>query len=396
MRCKICDYQLWNLPSRRCPECGTPFRVSDYEFVPNSVQFRCPHCGQAYYGTGPKGHLVPEAFTCVKCGSPLNMNDMVLLPAEGLEDEQTEVYRMPWLDRRRNGWWRSWWATVKMSLTSPARVMRGLPPDSSVRSAVWFAVATWMVTAGLIMLTTLGLMAVIGLFSGSAPMRGVGMAPLFVLTIFAALALLPVAVWAGIAHVVLLATGGTRYGFGRTCEAIFYSAGTNVLLLIPGCGAYIYWIWWLVSAAIMLKQGQRVHGLRATLAVLALPVLLIACPISMFILSAPRPVTVPAPPPASPLPSPLQKSAESSDLPVARQPMAAKLIGAGAPHPLFCANSTGWHGPAPLRGHGLLETSEAPWRANSPNAGFARHAPLIPGASLPRYGEGFLAAGAHL
>ena len=67
MRCKTCDYQLWNLRSRQCPECGTAFRVSDYDFVPNSVQFCCPHCNQIYYGTSARGQLVPPAFTCVSC-----------------------------------------------------------------------------------------------------------------------------------------------------------------------------------------------------------------------------------------------------------------------------------------------------------------------------------------
>lgn len=65
MRCKKCDYRLWNLPSRVCPECGQPFRPSEFEFPVNSVQFRCPHCNQSYYGTGEKGHLVPIEFECV-------------------------------------------------------------------------------------------------------------------------------------------------------------------------------------------------------------------------------------------------------------------------------------------------------------------------------------------
>ena len=71
MRCKQCDYRLWNLTARRCPECGTPFLPSEFEFVPNSVQFCCPHCGQAYYGTDAKGHLVPPAFTCGRCGAAI-------------------------------------------------------------------------------------------------------------------------------------------------------------------------------------------------------------------------------------------------------------------------------------------------------------------------------------
>ncbi len=73
MRCKTCGYRLWNLTEQRCPECATPFRPSEFEFVPNSVQFCCPHCGQAYYGTGPQGHLEPASFVCAKCGNAIQM-----------------------------------------------------------------------------------------------------------------------------------------------------------------------------------------------------------------------------------------------------------------------------------------------------------------------------------
>ncbi len=276
MRCKTCDYRLWNLKARQCPECGTPFLVSDYEFIPNSIQFCCPDCGQAYYGTGYKGHLVPEAFVCVKCGRSVHMNDMVLLPTEGLEEEQTEPQRMPWLDRQQNGWWRSWLSTVRMALFSPAELMRCLPVGSSAGSAWWFLVATYALLAGVGLCVLVGIVAISGTFGGGGgPGPVVGGLSL----IMVALALVPsvlVIVWAAVTHLVLRLTGGTRYGFGRTCAAVCYSGGTNVLLLVPFCGTYFHWIWWLVSAAVMLREGQRVHGLRATLALLSLPMLPIA------------------------------------------------------------------------------------------------------------------------
>ena len=62
MRCKNCDYRLWNLVSRQCPECGTEFLPHEFEFVLNSVRFCCPYCQQDYYGTGDKGHLEPIEF----------------------------------------------------------------------------------------------------------------------------------------------------------------------------------------------------------------------------------------------------------------------------------------------------------------------------------------------
>ena len=68
MRCPTCDYSLWNLTAKACPECGGTFSTRDFEFVPNTVRFGCPHCNQSYYGTGPRGYLEPDVFDCVSCG----------------------------------------------------------------------------------------------------------------------------------------------------------------------------------------------------------------------------------------------------------------------------------------------------------------------------------------
>ncbi|MCH7792622.1 MAG: zinc-binding dehydrogenase [Planctomycetes bacterium] len=88
MHCKHCDYALWNLRDRICPECGNAFLPSEYEFVPNSIRFCCTECGQDYYGVDDKGHLVPTEFDCVRCGSPQRMDDMLVLPTEGVTEEQ--------------------------------------------------------------------------------------------------------------------------------------------------------------------------------------------------------------------------------------------------------------------------------------------------------------------
>src|SRR5437870_10981399 len=108
MHCKTCDYPLWNLKARQCPECGTPFLPSQFNFVINSVRFCCPHCDQTYYGTGERGHLVPSSFVCVNCARPIAMDEMVLRPAEGVSEQQTQTDRMPWLERAQRGWIKAW------------------------------------------------------------------------------------------------------------------------------------------------------------------------------------------------------------------------------------------------------------------------------------------------
>ena len=112
MKCKQCEYPLWNIAARQCPECGLPFRPSQYEFVPNSVKYCCTGCGQAYYGTDFAGHLFPPRFACVSCGKPCDMDEMVLLPAEGVREDSTLQVKNPWVERRRLGTWSAWWKTV--------------------------------------------------------------------------------------------------------------------------------------------------------------------------------------------------------------------------------------------------------------------------------------------
>src|SRR5688572_3956647 len=118
MRCKTCDYPLWNLKARQCPECGRAFVPSEFEFVLNSVRFCCQHCDQAYYGTGPRGELVPADFVCVACGQRTRMDDMVLRPAQGVEEKQTQVLKMPWLERAQRGRISAWFSTLGMAMAS--------------------------------------------------------------------------------------------------------------------------------------------------------------------------------------------------------------------------------------------------------------------------------------
>jgi hypothetical protein len=62
---------------------------------------------------------------------------------------------------------------------------------------------------------------------------------------------------------------------GRTFNALSYSAGANVLSAVPCIGAYFGWIWWLISAVIMVKTAQRVSAWRAILAVVAPPAVVV-------------------------------------------------------------------------------------------------------------------------
>ena len=288
MRCTSCDYALWNLKTRLCPECGRAFRPGDYEFVRNSVKFCCPHCNQAYYGTGPKGHLVPAEFDCVRCSRRIGMDEMALLPAEGVDEKQTALDYMPWLERRRRGWWRAWGSMVWRALVAPSRLMRSVPESSPVKQAWWFAVAT---NALVMLVSIIPAICVMGVFpllllrlgnpAGATPpvsflvavmggVMGFGIFAGFVM-----LLLVIILLWGIAVQLLLRMSGSVSASIGRTYQALCYSSGVNVTTVIPCLGVYVGWIWWIVSAILMIKEAHKVHGVRATFAVLSFPVALL-------------------------------------------------------------------------------------------------------------------------
>ncbi len=278
MRCRTCDYLLWNLRSRLCPECGSGFRPSEFEFAPSSVQFCCPHCNQSYYGTGEKGRIVPRAFDCVTCEQRIDLDEMVLLPSVGLEEHQTRAERVPWLERRRLGVVKAWFSTVRGSMTHPTRMIRGAPGEGKSFQAWRFSINTIALSAiigpGFFVLTTLLFVLFASVRTGGPAFWGVGLGISLVLVGTVVGALLSIAIWGGLTHVLLRIIGKPDGSLRRTFQALCYSSGPMALGAIPCLGLYtagIGAVWWVVSAVLMVKESQKVDGLRAAIAVLAPP-----------------------------------------------------------------------------------------------------------------------------
>lgn len=278
MRCNDCQYPLWNLRARNCPECGKQFAPSGYHFVPNSVRFCCPHCEQEYYGTGERGQLVPPAFECVTCRNPITMDEMVLRPVRGEEDKTYAVIEpLPWLQRHKAGWIRCWWKTVWRGMIAPNLLMRGLPAEARVGEAWLFAFITLFATlicgAGL----PLGVVAIFDMASGGGDALEIMFAAAAVPLGTLALTLLYIVVWGLTTHWTLLLTGGCERTLSGTFQTICYSVGPNIFIAVPCLGmyclGYVSSIWWIVSAILMLMTLQNVHGGRAALAALVLPII---------------------------------------------------------------------------------------------------------------------------
>lgn len=283
MRCRQCEYTLWNLPTRNCPECGGGFLPSDYEFAPNAVQFCCPHCNQPYYGTDEKGHLVPRAFQCVKCNAPVDMDQMVLRPAAGVKDDGAMRDILPWLAPGQRGFVGRWMATIGRALVMPGRLGRAIPPERPAGQAWWFAAITSLVTSVLsigpicLFFGGLGLFAAGGGGGGGAAFAG----PMMVgMLLFMAIAfggtLVFLGLWGVLSHWLLSLVKGVTRPIGHTYAAIGYASGANLLTAVPCLGSNgLGVIWWIVSAVLALKEAQRTSGGKATFAVVTPPVVIL-------------------------------------------------------------------------------------------------------------------------
>ena len=290
MKCRNCDYSLWRLPGRECPECGTPFRPSEESFKPGKVKFCCPACMQAYYGTSQEGHLVPRTFDCVQCGRHLDMDEMVLLPGDGVGDSEAAVVRTsPWL-RDKLRLHSRWFRTVGWSYVKPAELMAGTAPESSVLSAIWFLVLTQLIILVFGIFVPFGVLIAISAASGG-PITGTVYSGLGVTALFIAGGVVAVLVfstiWGLLTHLTLLMTGGAAHPLSRTLSAVYMSSGTlaiqGVPCVGPYCLGYVVVIWWIISAILMVMRGQRVSGLRASLAVLWPPLLAFLTTVGIYL-----------------------------------------------------------------------------------------------------------------
>jgi hypothetical protein len=285
MFCRTCNYPLWNIRDRRCPECGTDFKPSDFRFVPGAVRFCCPHCAQAYYGTTPEGHLQPKSFLCVNCQKPVEMDQTIVLPAEGVEEEATSAERMPWLDDSR-GFFSRWFKTIGWSMTSPTRLIAQTPLSSSLGKAFRFALITFALYSIAMMVPFCGF-GLFGVLRAGPPTRGAGGAAIgamfatmvmFWFLMSLVLALAWVCLCACMSHGLLLLGGAVEGGLRRTMQCFLYSTGAFALMAVPCLGGYmssVSWIWAAVSAILMIRKSQKVSGGRATFAVLTPPITIV-------------------------------------------------------------------------------------------------------------------------
>lgn len=283
MHCKRCDYPLWDLATRVCPECGLGFSPLDYEFVVNSVRFMCPHCRQPYYGTGENGHLVPRRFTCVKCAHEVDESEMVMLPTSGVTEVQTVGGVVAWREREKRGRVVSFFKGIGQAAFVPHRLARYCGHAAYPLDACWFGLLVVLATV----MCGIGWLGVfISLMEGSRLGMQGNMTDLADLAWRGALWLvIPVvsivilgAAWVGSAQLVLSVGNRRRMDPAKTVECFGYAWGACFLMAVPCLGMYMIpfaLIWVAVSAVVQLCVRHEVGASRAVWAVLALPLVFI-------------------------------------------------------------------------------------------------------------------------
>lgn len=289
MRCKGCEYPLWNMAPRVCPECGLKFSPADYTFVPNSVRFCCPHCRQAYYGLSERGLIEPPEFDCVSCNTRISIDEMILLPAEGVNEEVTRGATCHWRERKKIGRIVAWFKTTGAASFLPHQLARGCGQEVRVADAVKYALVSMTLYWGLlaclaIFLFTFSWMGRLGQQTTFADvMKTFGLAAAWFIgapLVFGVVLWL----WAACTHLILDAR--KRLPMGATVEAFFYGSGSMFLMAIPCAGFYaipLAFLWLCTSATIQLAIRHEAHWGRATLAVLTPPIVAIGLVIGVIV-----------------------------------------------------------------------------------------------------------------
>lgn len=150
--------------------------------------------------------------------------------------------------------------------------------------AWWFAVLTTGLTLLVCFVPAMAVMVVT--FGFVAPAQGAGPPPVTMVLIICSMmaiamgvgwvaTLIGAAIWGLATHGLLRMTGGTEHSLRRTYQAICYSSGAFTATAVPCIGQYLGWVWWLVSAVLMVREAHQVRGGRAAFVTLTPPVILV-------------------------------------------------------------------------------------------------------------------------
>jgi hypothetical protein len=183
----------------------------------------------------------------------------------------------PWERRERFGFLNALYLTIKDTLLSPNTFFHRMPSRVGLAQPLLFAIVLGLVATFFHWMYTL---------AGSSlqvfvedDLAEVIKAPIFSFFNFLfspVLVTVGVFFQAGLTHLMLMILGGNRLGFEATFRVAAYSEATAVLLMIPGCGAFLALIWSLVVMVIGLYSIHEIEPWKAVLAIILPTVICLA------------------------------------------------------------------------------------------------------------------------
>jgi len=198
----------------------------------------------------------------------------IVRPIDG-EDAASFGSLLP-LQQAAGNWFTRYFSTVWLVMTKPQIAISRVPIQEPLWNAWKFFITTSlvMILAGFVTLLLFFLIS----FTSKLPVVPSGFEVLLIFGFQLFFTIIFVGVytilWALITHVLLQVTGGSNFTLRRTMQAVLYGGGASIVGIVPCCGGFIAFIWWLVSTTNMIAKGQRVHGGRASFASLTGPLLI--------------------------------------------------------------------------------------------------------------------------
>jgi hypothetical protein len=253
--CPHCRNALPESPGRYCPNCGGDLQVQATPAGPPGLPPPLPG------GTG--GSTAP--------------------PGGG----------SPWESRDRLGFFGALVETTRQVLAQPKTFFREMPPAGGIGAPLLYAVVIGWVGVVAAGLYSALFQSIVGSSLASFGERpefaevlrfAQSWAGFLVQVVFAPVGIvIGVFVAAGVFHLMLLILGGAQRSFEATFRVVSYSQAPAVLMLVPFCGSFLAWVWYLVLYVIGLAEVQRIGHGKAAAAVL-LPFLLLCCCCGLAIL----------------------------------------------------------------------------------------------------------------
>jgi len=181
----------------------------------------------------------------------------------------------PWERRDRYGFLNALYLTIKDVLLAPGTFFGRMPSRVGLVQPLFFAIVLGVLATFLHWMYTLaGSSLQVFVAEDVAEVMRAPIYTFFSFLFSPVLVAVGIFFQAGLTHLMLMLLGGNRLGFEATFRVAAYSEATSVLLMLPGCGAFLALVWSLV---VMVVGLYRIHDIEPWKAVLAVILPTVIC-----------------------------------------------------------------------------------------------------------------------